>query len=174
MCINVVYQNQAQNSLKLVLRPKMNFCSPGFHLSWNFNCFYWDFSLIKTWRRGHSQIFFYQLYSLHLSSSCKKMWTASYCDKVLSIEVEIYHAQSQVLSLLDFNRTIRFHIKSNTGYLCNSWAAPPGWLIVAWWPHMATRILVNIGSGNGLMPDGTKPSPEPMLIYHQRYSVAFN
>ena len=26
---------------------------------------------------------------------------------------------------------------------------------------------VNIGSGNGLLPDGTKPLPEPMLTYHQ-------
>ena len=26
---------------------------------------------------------------------------------------------------------------------------------------------VNIGSGDGLLPDGTKPLPEPMLIYHQ-------
>ena len=25
----------------------------------------------------------------------------------------------------------------------------------------------NIGSGNGLLPDGTKPLPEPMLTYHQ-------
>ena len=25
----------------------------------------------------------------------------------------------------------------------------------------------NIGSGNGLMPDGTKPSPEPILTCHQ-------
>ena len=28
---------------------------------------------------------------------------------------------------------------------------------------MATEIWVNIGSGNGLLPDGTKPLPEPML-----------
>ena len=28
-------------------------------------------------------------------------------------------------------------------------------------------IWVNIGSGNGLLPDGTKPLPEPMLAYHQ-------
>ena len=28
-------------------------------------------------------------------------------------------------------------------------------------------IWVNIGSGNGLLPDSTKPLPEPMLIYHQ-------
>ena len=26
--------------------------------------------------------------------------------------------------------------------------------------------MVNIGSGNGLMPDGTKPLPEPMLTYN--------
>ena len=26
---------------------------------------------------------------------------------------------------------------------------------------------VNIGPGNGLLPDGTKPLPEPLLIYHQ-------
>ena len=29
---------------------------------------------------------------------------------------------------------------------------------------MVTQIGVNIGSGNGLVPDGTKPLPEPMLI----------
>ena len=26
---------------------------------------------------------------------------------------------------------------------------------------MASDILVNTGSGNGLLPDGTKPLPEP-------------
>ena len=40
-------------------------------------------------------------------------------------------------------------------------------LIVAWWHHMAEGIQVNIGSGNGLLPDGTKLLPEPMLTYHQ-------
>ena len=28
---------------------------------------------------------------------------------------------------------------------------------------MATEIYVNIGPGNGLLPEGTKPLPEPML-----------
>ena len=28
------------------------------------------------------------------------------------------------------------------------------------------EILDNIGSGKGLLPDGTKPLPEPMLTYH--------
>ena len=32
---------------------------------------------------------------------------------------------------------------------------------------MATEICVNIGSDNGLLPDGTKPLPEPMLTDHQ-------
>ena len=33
--------------------------------------------------------------------------------------------------------------------------------------HKATKIWVNFGSGNGLLPDGTKPLPEPMLTPHQ-------
>ena len=33
--------------------------------------------------------------------------------------------------------------------------------------HMASWIWVNISSGNGLLPDGTKPLPDPMLTYHQ-------
>ena len=38
---------------------------------------------------------------------------------------------------------------------------------------MALEILVKTGSGNGLLPDGTKPWPEPMLTYHQWGLVAF-
>ena len=38
---------------------------------------------------------------------------------------------------------------------------------------MATKISFNIGLGNGLLPDGTKPLPEPMLTYHQVCTVAF-
>ena len=29
-------------------------------------------------------------------------------------------------------------------------------------------ILVNIGSGNGLMPNGIKPLPEPMLSFDHK------
>ena len=46
-------------------------------------------------------------------------------------------------------------------------------LIVAWWHHMASEIWVNFGSGNGSLPDGTKPLPEPMLTNDQRGVVAF-
>ena len=31
---------------------------------------------------------------------------------------------------------------------------------------MATYMWVNTGSGNGLLPDGTKPLHEPMLTNH--------
>ena len=31
------------------------------------------------------------------------------------------------------------------------------------WIHMVTLIWVNIGSGNGLLPDGIKPLPESMM-----------
>ena len=38
---------------------------------------------------------------------------------------------------------------------------------MTWWCHMVTYIWVNIGSSNSLLPDGTKPLPEPMLTKHQ-------
>ena len=40
-------------------------------------------------------------------------------------------------------------------------------IIGALWRHMVTKIWVNIGSRNGLLPDGTKQLPDPMLTYHQ-------
>ena len=36
-----------------------------------------------------------------------------------------------------------------------------------------SKIWVKIGSGNGLLPHGTKPLPEPMLIYHLLGPVIF-
>ena len=38
---------------------------------------------------------------------------------------------------------------------------------------MASEILVNTGSGVGLLPDSTKPLPKPMLTCDQRCFVAF-
>ena len=38
---------------------------------------------------------------------------------------------------------------------------------------ISSWILVNIGLGNGLLPDGTKPLPEPVLINHQWERLAF-
>ena len=46
-------------------------------------------------------------------------------------------------------------------------------LIVAYWRQMATEIWVNIGSGNSLLPDGTKPLHEPMLTDPQWSPVTF-
>ena len=39
---------------------------------------------------------------------------------------------------------------------------------------MPSYNLVNIGSGNGLLPDGTKPLPEPMFTNHQWQSPEGN
>ena len=41
------------------------------------------------------------------------------------------------------------------------------------WANDVTEIWVNIGSGNGLLPDSTKPLPEPMLNDHQWSPVTF-
>ena len=38
-------------------------------------------------------------------------------------------------------------------------------LIGPWWRHKVTQNLVNIDSGNGLLPDNTKPLSETMLTY---------
>ena len=41
-------------------------------------------------------------------------------------------------------------------------------LIMAKWSGDTDLAFgVNIGSGNGLLPDGTKPLPGPLLAYHQ-------
>ena len=37
---------------------------------------------------------------------------------------------------------------------------------------MVKQIWVDIGSGDALLPDGTKPLPQPMLAYYQQGSVA--
>ena len=41
------------------------------------------------------------------------------------------------------------------------------------WHHMVTKIGDNIGSCNGLLPDGTKPLSEPMLLYPQWFEDNF-
>ena len=38
---------------------------------------------------------------------------------------------------------------------------------------MASAVLVNTGLGSGLLPDITKPLPEPVLPHHQRDPLAF-
>ena len=46
---------------------------------------------------------------------------------------------------------------------------------ISLWPSETIwqQIWVNIGSGNGLLPDGTKPLPDPVLIDHQWSLAAF-
>ena len=38
---------------------------------------------------------------------------------------------------------------------------------------MVKKIWFKIGSGNGLLPDGAEPLPEPLSIDHQLGPVAF-
>ena len=46
-------------------------------------------------------------------------------------------------------------------------------LIRACWCLMVMEIWVKIAPGNGLLPDGTKPLPEPKLTYNQSGFVVF-
>ena len=52
----------------------------------------------------------------------------------------------------------------------------PQWVNSLWPSDVIWRqgsLEVDIGSGNGLLPDGTKPLPEPMLTDHQWSPVTF-
>ena len=44
--------------------------------------------------------------------------------------------------------------------------------IVPWWHHIVAYIWADIDWFSGLLPDGTKALPGPMLTYHQQGSVA--
>ena len=82
---------------------------------------------------------------------------------------------------INFHIAVKMDSQKKTLHILRSWASYRAFIAcileethgvmskttVAWWHHRATEIWVNIGSGNGLLPDGTKPLPEPMLIYHQ-------
>ena len=46
-------------------------------------------------------------------------------------------------------------------------------LIVSCWHHMESKKLVNFGSCNGLLPDGTKQLPKPVMTDNQWGLVAF-
>ena len=37
--------------------------------------------------------------------------------------------------------------------------------------HLSIQIKVNMGSGSGLLSDGTKPLPKPMMTTHKSGSV---
>ena len=54
-------------------------------------------------------------------------------------------------------------------FLQNNWA----FKVLIHYGLVTPEILVNTGSGNGLLPDGTKPLPEPMLTSHQQDPLAF-
>ena len=55
----------------------------------------------------------------------------------------------------------------STCYFQNGWRDLEKFLgISKGWQHVVTHIWLNIGSGSGLLPDGTKPLSEPMLNSH--------
>ena len=65
--------------------------------------------------------------------------------------------------------------KGISQFLLNSiWTLPVVFKsLLAYWCHLALGIRDDIGSGNGLLHDGTKPLPEPMLTYRNSSPVTF-
>ena len=78
-------------------------------------------------------------------------------------------------------KKMHFNLSSgNWRSFCLGLIAPIG--LSFWYPFINSlwpsdtiwrHIWVNIGSGNGLLPDGTKPLPEPMLTFHNLSPVTF-
>ena len=46
-------------------------------------------------------------------------------------------------------------------------------LISPWSRYLVSKNFLNLCSGNGLLPDGTKAKLKPILTYHERVLVAF-
>ena len=68
---------------------------------------------------------------------------------------------------------LRNHIKCKYIFKSPKLDSAAQGLIVAHWHHLVIGIWVNLGSGNGLLPVGTKPLPKPMLTNHQWGLVPF-
>ena len=101
------------------------------------------------------------------------------------IKTIVYWFQFHWSLFLEVELTIRQHYSSNglvpvkcqaitrTNVLWHHMTSLEGSVSLTLRHHMAAWILVNIGAGNGLLPDGTKPLPEPMLTNLQQGLVAF-
>ena len=64
--------------------------------------------------------------------------------------------------------SLLMHICINRGLWVKSYVRTKAWNI-----YMKYKIRVNNGLRNGLLPDGIKPLPQAISIYHQLESVAF-
>ena len=112
--------------------------------------------------------------------------------KVCKMEMSIFFAFKEAVSLpADMNITIfvciNMHIQIYLGKIPDlsrvKWVGKI-WFVgalfryckyqfISLWTCDASYIWIYIGSDNGLLPDGNKPLPKPMLTCHQLASVAF-
>ena len=101
------------------------------------------------------------------SSYCRQ-W--SYCSLALSHDIISWswflgHAQHIVFSSIGqkvLNGIVMALRQVNFLSIRNIIVFQP---LETWWHHMAQAWMTNTGSGIGLLPDGTKPLPEPILTY---------
>ena len=120
--------------------------------------------------------------SATISSSLGVTWGQARCPQP---EIQISHAISYPTdekSTLD--QVVAWCHQAPSHYLIQSMmlydVSEPHWVHHAWWSSKDSALSsksnitghplsywwkVNIGSGNGLVPDGTKPLPYPMLIW---------
>ena len=128
---------------------------------WHQQAWYWpnklDYSISSIWR-------VYFLISEHMLGI---RFTSNLCKIALRwVPKNTFADKSKFVQIMSWCRQATSHCLSQCWpiSIVPKDVTAPQWVK---WRHMATETWVNIGSGNGLLPSGNKPLPEPMLTYHQ-------
>ena len=84
------------------------------------------------------------------------------------------HAMKISLDWSPFSRRSMIYLQQELRWLCDAIFVYNGEtkidieyssrIFTAWWRHMASWVIVNIGSGNGFVSSGNKPLPEPKAL----------
>ena len=112
-------------------------------------------------------------FAMELLQSCTK--PSIYCSKNCSVHEFSFSILNFSIHRFKHWNNLWWLIESHSDHVINSsWTSDAicrHWygstLVNSLWPSDATEIMVTIDSGNGALPDRTKPLPEPMLTYHQ-------
>ena len=123
---------------------------------WGFVCALWDIPPKCIYLNAESREILFPHNSCLSWSIVLKFCRAQQC-----------HCSAQYFKMIPKQRTVNF---------AGIQASPSLKDLTHWSLGMpyGDRDLGQLGSGNGLLPDGTKPLPEPMLTYYQQGPMTFN
>ena len=105
----------------------------------------------------------------------KQSWDCAYYEVIIIISVEGCGDLIKIRNVFETDFFILQWFRHSQSLILISKESEINWrssgrchrqTIVAYWRHVATQILANIGSVNGLLPDGTKPLAELTINHH--------